>query len=172
VHKLIRWLEQGAMAVAVVCVASIMLVVSVDAIGRYLFKAPLPVTFELVTFYLLITAVYMALAATYRQGDHINIDLLLARMSPRWRAGFDIVCSLLAAAVFALIAYGTLQHTIDAYRGREFIPGIIVWPMWLSYLPIPLGAALLVARLLHHSATLARQGTDPHIHVHTPEVVE
>lgn len=171
-HKLIRWLEQGAMAVAIVCVASIMLIVSVDAIGRYVFKAPLPVTFELVTFYLLITAVYMALAATYRQGDHINIDLLQTRMSPRWRAGFDIVCSLLAAAVFALIAYGTWQHMVDAYRGREFIPGIIVWPVWLSYLPIPLGTALLVARLLHHSATLARHGTDPHVHVHTPEVAE
>jgi TRAP-type C4-dicarboxylate transport system permease small subunit len=75
----------------------------------------------------------------------------------------DIVCSLLAAVLFAAIAYGTGAHAVEAYRGKEFLPGVVMWPVWLSYLPIPIGAAMLVLRLLHHCVTLARQGEDPFV---------
>jgi TRAP-type C4-dicarboxylate transport system permease small subunit len=172
VQKIIRRLEQVEMAVAAICVVTIMLVVSADALGRYIFKAPLQVTFELVTFYLLIAAIYFALSETYRHGDHINIDLIHANLPKRIRAWVDIVCSALAAVVFAVIAYGAWRHMIEAYVHKEFIPGYIVWPVWLSYLPIPLGAALLVIRLLHHIGVLARRGEDPDIETHTAEVLE
>ncbi len=159
------------MAVAVVCVVAIMLVVSADAFGRYLFKAPLPVTFELVTFYLLVSSIYMAVAATYRHGDHININLIQAKLPKGVRNAAEIVFCLLTVIVFALIAWGALQHSIEAWRRKEFIPGFIIWPVWLSYLPIPLGAGLLVLRLLHHCGVLAARGVDPSVQTHAEEGV-
>ena len=76
---------------------------------------------------------------------------------------FGIVNALLAAAAFAAIAYGTAHNVYEAYVQREFLPGYIVWPAWLSHLPMPIGAALLVVRLLHHAFMLARNGTDPEV---------
>jgi TRAP-type C4-dicarboxylate transport system permease small subunit len=170
-ERLIRRLEQAGMAVAVVCVVAIMLVVSADALGRYLFKSPLPVTFELVTFYLLVASIYMAVAATYRHGDHININLIQDKLPKSVRNAAEIAFCVLTVIVFALIAWGALQHSIEAYRRKEFIPGVIIWPVWLSYLPIPLGAALLMLRLLHHSGMLALRGGDPSVQAHAEEVV-
>jgi TRAP-type C4-dicarboxylate transport system permease small subunit len=151
------------MAVAAVCVAAIMLVVVYDAIGRYLFGAPLQWAFDLVSNFLMVGAAYLALSGTFQRGDHISINLLHSKLPPRWRAGVDIVCSLLAVALFGAITYGTGLHVVEAWQGREFFPGVVMWPVWLSYLPIPIGTAMLVLRLLHHCVTLARQGEDPFV---------
>jgi TRAP-type C4-dicarboxylate transport system permease small subunit len=159
-QTLIRKLEKAAMVVAGVCVIAIMLIVVYDAIGRYLFGSPLQWAFDVVSNFLMVGAAYLALSGTFQRGDHISIKLLHSNLSRPWRAGVDITCSLLAIALFGAIAYGTGTHALDAYRGKEFLPGVIMWPVWLSYLPIPIGTAILVLRLLHHCVTLLRQGED------------
>ena len=73
----------------------------------------------------------------------------------------------MGAAVFAIIAYGTWQNTMEALHRNEFLPGVIVWPAWLSHLPVPIGAALFALRLLLHAYTLARHGSDPEVHTHS-----
>ena len=151
------------MAIAVTSVVAMMLVVSYDAISRYAFNKPLPWSFELVTYYLLVTAIYFAIGSTFRHGDHVNIDLFLSNMPTKLRRVFGIVNALLAAAAFAIIAYGTSHSVYEAYVQREFLPGYIVWPAWLSHFPIPIGATLIALRLLHHAFTLARIDVDPEV---------
>lgn len=173
VESLIRRLEQWAMVLACACVTAMMLVVCVDAGARYLLGRPLPWSFDVVSLYLMVGASYFALSSTFRHGDHININLLHAQLSPRTRAWVDVVTSLLAAALFAGIAYTTFGKTVDAYVHKEFSPGYVMWPVWLSILPIPLGSALLVLRLLHHSLVLATRGEDRSVASdHQPEVAE
>jgi TRAP-type C4-dicarboxylate transport system permease small subunit len=160
---LIRRLEAAAMTVAGACVTAMMLVVCVDAAGRYLFRAPLQWSFDVVSYYLMVGAAYFALSSTFRHGDHININLLHAKLSPRVRAWVDIVTSVLAAVLFAVIAYTAFDKTIDAWTNKEFSPGYVMWPVWLSFAPIPLGAGLIVLRLLHHGVMLAVHGADPNV---------
>jgi TRAP-type C4-dicarboxylate transport system permease small subunit len=160
-ETLIRRAERATMAVGVLCVTLIMLIVCYDAVGRYGFGSPLPWSFDLVSNYLMVGAAYFALSSTFRHGDHININLVHAKLPPRIRAWVDIVCCLLSAAFFAAIAYGAAASGFEAWRDHEFLPGIIMWPVWVSYLPIALGSALLVLRLLHHSAALGWRGEDP-----------
>jgi TRAP-type C4-dicarboxylate transport system permease small subunit len=162
-ENIVRWLEQAAMGFAVLCVTIIMFVISYDAISRYLLNAPLPWAFDLVTYYLMIIAIYFALSPTFRDGDHLNINIFQVMFTKRIRAWTDIVFSLLAAAAFAILAYGTSLNVIEAYETNEFLPGIIIWPAWLSHLPIPVGTALLVLRLAHHVYMLARFGEDTSI---------
>jgi TRAP-type C4-dicarboxylate transport system permease small subunit len=162
-EKAVRWLEQAATAFAGLCVIIIMLVISYDAIARYLLHAPLPWAFDLVTYYLMIVAIYFALSPTFRHGDHLNIDIFQMMLPRRVRVWTDFVCTLLAAAAFAVITYGTWMNVVEAYENNEFLPGIIVWPAWLSHLPVPIGTALIFLRLAHHSYMLARFGEDPFI---------
>ncbi len=169
-ETVIRRLEQAGMALACLFVMLLMLVVSCDAAARYLFKAPLQWSTDLVTHYLLVGAVYFALAGTYQRGYHISIDILHARLPERLRAWADALCSLLAAAVFLLVAYANWQSVEEALRNREFFPGVIAWPVWLSFLPIPIGTALLALRLMHHAAVLLRDGKDPAVGMHVEAV--
>jgi TRAP-type C4-dicarboxylate transport system permease small subunit len=172
VQILIRRLEQAAMALAGLCVVAIMLVVVCDAAGRYLFNSPLQWSFDVVSNFLMVGAAYLAVAGTFQRGDHININLLHSKLPRRWQVAVDIACSVLAVALFAAVAYGTAQHAVQAYRDKEFFPGVIMWPVWLSYLAIPIGTALLVLRLLHHCVTLLRHGDDPFVSNEGEGVVE
>lgn len=170
VGRLIWRLEQLTMAVAVGCVVLLMLVVSADAVGRYVFASPLPWAFELISYYLLIVVTYGALSSTFQRGDHIHLDLIKRLFPKRLSAWLEVVYSLLAAVVFSLIAYGAWHELVESYLAKEFLPGYIIWPAWLAYLPIVIGAALLVMRLLHHSWMLARLGHDPAVETESESV--
>lgn len=159
----LRRLEQAAMAVAVLCIVAIMLVVSFDALSRYALHAPLPWAFEAVTYYLMVATVYGALAGTFTHGDHVSITLFQEMIPERPRVRIEAICCLMAAAVFAMITYGAWHNAVEAYVRREFLPGYIVWPAWLSQVPVPVGCALIVLRLVHHSWVLLRNGNDPNV---------
>lgn len=158
---LIRMIESAGLFVAGSCIVAIMLVISADALGRYALRAPLQWATDVVSAYLMVVAVYFGISATFRSGDHISINLLQSRMSRPVKAATGILYSGLAAAVFATVAWGAAANTIEAFQTREFLPGYLPWPLWLSHLPIALGSALLAVRLLHHAAILGLRGDDP-----------
>jgi TRAP-type C4-dicarboxylate transport system permease small subunit len=161
IANVIHRAEQVSMAISVLCMAALMIIVCYDATGRYLFNAPLQGASEVVTYYLLISAAYFAVSSTYQHGDHIRIDLVRARLPVAVRAWSDAGGALLGACLFALIAYATANHALEARAHREFYPGYVPWPVWISYLPIVIGAVLLMVRLVHHAVTLIQLGNDP-----------
>lgn len=162
-EPVIRRLEQVAMAIAVACMVAIMLTVSTDTFARYVMNAPLPWAFDLVTYYLMVAAVYGALASTYTRGDHVAITLFQSMIPPRALKVIESVCSLMVAGAFLIIAYGAGHATYEAYARNEFLPGYFVWPAWLSQLPVPVGCALIAFRLIHHAWTVLRHGEDPYV---------
>ena len=164
--QFLKRLEQASMLIAVAAITLIMLIVSFDAILRYLFNSPLQWSYELVGYYLMVVGIYFALSGTFTSGDHVNITLVRDMLPKRLLAWLDIVWCLVAAVVFALLTLGTWRNTADAWTHKEFIPGYISWPSWLSHLWIPLGAALLVVRLLYHVVILATQGHDDDVNDH------
>ncbi len=159
----IRWLELAGAVLAAVCLPAIMLVISADAILRYAINAPLQWSFDLVAYYLMIAAAYLAVSDTFRHGDHICINLLQSRMPPRLRRILDAAGSLLAMAVFTVVAAGSWVNAINAFQDREYLPGYFNMPLWPSHAPIALGTTVLVLRLAHHVFILLRDGEDPHV---------
>lgn len=160
-NTLITRLEQAGVTIVGVCLIAMMFIVSADAFGRYAFKAPIPWATDVVSYYLMAVIAYFTASATFRRGDHIHLDLFRQLMSRRTKAVTGIIYSVLSAAVFAVIAYGNTKSMIDSYQAREFVPGYLPWPVWLSLLPIVLGTALLTLRLIHHAMTLLVRGEDP-----------
>jgi TRAP-type C4-dicarboxylate transport system permease small subunit len=161
--KTIRYLENSAMVVVCFCAIAVMLIVSADAVLRYSMRMPLPWAADLVTNYLMVIIVYFAVSSTYQRSDHINIDLFVRMFPRRVRIAGDLVCTLVAIALFALLTWTSGQNTVSAYSHGEFLPGIIRWPVWLSFLPVAFGCALLTLRLLHHAAMVLLHGEDSHL---------
>lgn len=160
-RRVILIIERLGLGIATLCVASIMFIVSYDAIARYAFHTPLPWAFELITYYLLVAATYFAVSATFQRGDHINIDLFRTMMTSRLRNCLDVIWTVLAAVIFGIIAYGAGNEMLHAWQRSEFLPGYITWPAWMSYLPIMLGFLLIVLRLVAHAVALLIHGADP-----------
>lgn len=161
--KLIDRLEWIGLMIAAFFVCAIMFIVSFDAFSRYALHAPLPWAYEVISYYLLASAAYFGVSATFKGGDHIAVDLFRDNIRPWLRARTDAVWSLAAAGAFAIVAYGTWREMAHSFARNEFLPGYITWPAWVSYLPVILGFGLLVLRLLVHAAVLLTKGEGHHI---------
>ncbi len=159
----LSWLERLSLSLAAIAVTLIMFIVSYDALSRYAFNAPLPWAFELITYYLMLAATYFAASATFTSGDHISIDVFRPMIRTRVLARLDAAWSILGAVIFAIITYGAWNEMTHAYTRNEFLPGYIVWPAWVSYLPILIGFLLLTLRLVLHAVLLLIKGRDPQV---------
>ncbi len=96
-----------------------------------------------------------------RTGIHVGIDVLINRMEPGKRKIF-ILFGLLAGAFFTgVIATMGANFVYHMYHGSAMSPDLEV-PMWLVYLAIPLGSALMCFRFLQVAWSFHLTGELPH----------
>ncbi|WP_040621904.1 TRAP transporter small permease [Rhodovulum sp. PH10] len=96
-----------------------------------------------------------------RTGIHVGIDVLINRLSTPRRRLF-ILLGLGGGAFFtgtiAVIGANFVRHM---YHASSTSPDLEL-PMWLVYLAIPLGSALMCFRFLQVAVSFARTGELPH----------
>lgn len=126
-----------------------MIVVFADAAMRYLFNSPLKFTSDLVTMYLMSTALLLGLADTLRRGGHIGVDLFAHWMSRRVYHVAIGLALLLSAVVTTVIAYETGALAWFSLVQKETTVGIVSWPVWPSKAIVSLAFALMTLRVLH-----------------------
>ena len=124
---------------------ALMFLICADVAGRYLFNAPIKGAAEMVG-YSIVTAVFLQMASTLRAGRFTRVELFFEPMAVRRPAAahsFNAVFSLLGAATFALITWGTWPKLRDAWATDEITgtPGVFVFIIWPFLAVIVLGAA-------------------------------
>jgi TRAP-type mannitol/chloroaromatic compound transport system permease small subunit len=136
-----------------------------NAIVRKLFNMSSNAFLELQWY--LFSAVFLLCAAyTLQRNEHVRIDVIAGRMSPRAQAWIDILGTLFfllpMALLFAWLSWpyfvrGFVHNEISGSAG-----GLVLWP---ARLLMPVGFALLclqgVSELIKRAAFLAGAGPDP-----------
>jgi C4-dicarboxylate transporter DctQ subunit len=96
-----------------------------------------------------------------RTGIHVGIDVVINRMEPARRKGF-VLFGLLAGALFtgtiAALGANFVWHMAHASATSPDLE----LPMWIVYLAIPLGSALMCFRFLQVALGFLRTGELPH----------
>lgn len=123
-----------------------MVLVSVDVLGRYIFNSPLHGTNELVEF-LMVGLFYFTVSHAQALRTHIRVEFLITYLSPRLRIKLDIFCHLLGLLIFALIAWQSGRAALQAWKLGETTFGVILFPLFPSKLLVPLGSFLFCLRL-------------------------
>jgi TRAP-type C4-dicarboxylate transport system permease small subunit len=141
--------ETASLAVAGLSLLGIMILIFIDATLRYTLNRPLTFTVDLVTLYLLSTAMLLVLSDTLRRGGHVNVDIF-SQMLPKSVQNVTVGVALL----FSNIAVGTMAYQVilltrEAWIHNETMVGIVSWPMWLSKAVVAIGLAVLFLRILH-----------------------
>lgn len=101
--KSILWIMNVLKVIGMVCLGLVMIIVTVGVVSRLLGK-PLLGSIEMAEIAHFI-AVIFAFAYTQSQKEHISIDILVDRFSPKVQKIFDGIAQVLTIAVTMLISY-------------------------------------------------------------------
>lgn len=144
----LRWLEDLSAALAGAIMLVAMMLVSLDALLRYLFGAPLTFQYYLTEKYLMIGMVALPLAWGFRTGGYIRIEGLVQALPRGLRTLVLRAGLLLGAAYIAVLAWLGGAYFLSAFRKGEVVMGVFDWPVSWSWIWIPVGCGLLALRLL------------------------
>lgn len=127
---------------------ALMFLICADVAGRYLFSAPIKGAAEMVG-YSIVAAVFLQMASTLRARRFTRVELLFEPMRAKRPAaahGFDALFSLLGAAVFGVMTWGTWPKLESAWRTDEITgtPGVFTFIIW-PFIAVVVGGAAVTA---------------------------
>ena len=153
--RLEEWLILSFMAAAT-------LATFISVAMRYLLGTGFTWATEL-TIYLFIWMAKFGAAYGVRTGIHVGVDYVVNRAGPGLRRALVITGLGLGALFTGVIAFFGARWVHFMYGTGQVSPDL-EWPMWVIYLAIPLGSALMCYRFIQALLYFQRTGLT---HVHT-----
>lgn len=148
IGRIYSWVMKILIGTATAVLAPMMFLIAGDVIGRYLFKLPIPAVFDINSKFLMVLVVFFPLANVHRRKGHISVDIFTRKFPLRARTALDILSLVLGIITFGLIGWYGLDVALIATRVKDYAPGIIDVPIWLSKWIVPIGAFAFCIELL------------------------
>ena len=145
--KGLSWVINSSALGSSIFVVVLMVLVTADVTGRYVFNKPVPMTYEVGSF-MLVFIVFLGMAYTQKMGSHIRVEFLTLRMSPKVRASFNLFAYTLGILLYGAIFYQGFKWSYDAFQIGEYVAGLVNIPKWPSMFAVPFGALLLSLQFL------------------------
>ncbi|WP_414897777.1 TRAP transporter small permease subunit [Rhodovulum sp. YEN HP10] len=144
-------LERRLALLAGLTVFVLMLLAVVSVGGRHLFNRPLPGSVDWIQQGMPLIA-FLGIAYTQRDGGHIRMDILVARLSDRALWAAEAVTTLAMLIVMALLVWGSFAHFQRSFDwgapmfSRDSSIDINL-PLWPAKLLAPVAFSVLCLRL-------------------------
>jgi TRAP-type C4-dicarboxylate transport system permease small subunit len=152
VNRLLGWLQKPIDALLWLGLAAgflMMMHVTVDVAGRYLFNRPLEGTTEIVAAYYMVVVAYLPWAWIASRDGHIVAGFFKRIGSARFDFWLEIVVKL--ATIIYLTAF-VYQTTLQAFRqtlaGEVWLAGTKYLPVWPNRWLLPFAAAFMLIYLV------------------------
>ena len=147
--RLDRWyfkLESLLNLAGGLAVFALVLLATVNVLGRWLFDSPVNGYVDWVEQAMPFIA-FLGVAYTQRMGGHIRMDILVGRFRGRLLWVTEFVTTLLILAVTLVLIYGSTLHFWRAYSIGDSSLDINL-PTWPAKLAIPVALSILALRLV------------------------
>lgn len=129
---------------------AMMLHVTADVIGKYLFNMPVPLTMEMVSYYYMVAVAALPLAALERKSSSlVHVELVYGQMPVMLRRIVLPVALALAAAYCFSVSYAAWKPAMSAFNVGAYAGStvtVVTWPTRFFPL-IGFGALALVLAL-------------------------
>jgi len=124
---------------------AMMLLVTADVLGRYLFNNPIHGTTEVIEF-MMVALLYFTLAHTQAAKAHIRVEMFISRLPPKTQLLCQEMAYILGFILFALITWQGIGSAAKAWKVWETTFGVILFPLFPAKVLIPIGSFLLCLR--------------------------
>ena len=128
-----------------VILLGMMLLVTSDVIGRFLFNRPIHGVTEITEFFM-VGLLYFTLPYTQALKGHINVEIFTLHYSPRTRLIAGVLTYFLGFFVFALITWQGIKSAADAWKIQEVTFGLLELPLFPAKILVPIGSFFLCSR--------------------------
>ena len=155
-RSLRAWLEGALGATSATVLFLMMMITTVDVVGRYVFNKPLNGGFEL-TEMLLAALIYCGLPLVSQRREHIVIDTFDPLMSARVKRALDVLAEIVCTLTLAGIGYLIFRR---AARVAEYGDTTNVLKLPLAPVAYVMGTMIVVACLIHLSLVFVPHGED------------
>jgi TRAP-type C4-dicarboxylate transport system permease small subunit len=108
------------------------------------------------TGFFLAAASFLALAHTFRQGEHIRVTILIGRLPARIALAFEFWCVAAATAISCYFTWYTGGLVSESYRFNDLSPGMIAVPLWIPQTAMLIGLIILSIALIDEFVGLLR----------------
>lgn len=147
-------LSQAATAASALGVLASLALITWAVVMRYAFNRP-PAWVDDAVGFLLVGIVMLAAAQVMRRGEHIGVDLLTTRLSPRgqrWAQAWAALAALAASLVLVVNGWSTAMFSRQLGIVAE---GNVEVPVYLVQLLLPLGGLMMALAALEALARIA-----------------
>ena len=122
---------------------AIVVLMATNVVLRYLFSYGSVWSQEL-EWHLLVPLIMFSVAFAFQQGEHVRVDVLYARFSPRTQALVNVAAAVLCLAISALALWFSIKYVQQAYviSEQSSDPGGLTH-RWVLKALIPAGFVLL-----------------------------
>jgi C4-dicarboxylate transporter DctQ subunit len=158
-----RALDQAEAIFIGAALAFASLLLFVNVVLRYVFHWPISWAEE-VSLYLMVWIVFIGGSMAVRTRGHMAIDLLPLVLSPKSRQRLSVFVALLALVFFAVFFWYSGQHVLRVQGIGQTTP-VMGAPMWLAYLAMPVGSALMGLRTIQVLVRSLRERPATEAHV-------
>lgn len=141
-----EWLISGAMFLANICLAAMLIMVFINVLLRYFFREPIHWGDEIMT-YLMILVSFFGFGYNLMKSRHIRMTALVDKLSPKMQNYVSVFNSLIAMIYFVFLLLAGIFLTKDSFEIGYFsvTTGLPIGP-WQSAMCVGL-VVLLTASL-------------------------
>jgi TRAP-type C4-dicarboxylate transport system permease small subunit len=154
-EKVIDWVTDLGAAMGGILTAIMTLIVTYAVVLRYLLNRPIGWSEE-ISVYLMIWAVFLGTAYTLKEDAHIGVDLLMKKIPEKMRPWFLLFHYAVGILFLSVLFYKGIQM-VDLSFVLDTRSMAIDFPLYISYLAVPFGSALLVLQLVLRTMKLCCQ---------------
>ena len=154
----ITWMFWASLAAG----ALMMLHVTVDVTGRYLFNRPLDGSTEIVAVYYMVVIAYAPWAWIAARDNHIVAGMFQNFGTPRFDFWLEIVVKIVTGFCVAVFSYQTgVQALRQSRAGEVWLAGTMYIPAWPSRWVLPVSGGLMVLYLVLRVVRDVMRGPTP-----------
>lgn len=159
--RVIGWLANAQMFLTGIFLILMMLHVTLDVAAKYFFNAPIIGTLETVSYYYMVSVVFLPLAMIELRNEHVSVDLLFQKFSARVQVIVYLFGSALGLIYFGMLTWQTLLDALKATEQHETVMANFLFYVWPSRWTLPIGMGSLMLAIALNAAKTAITGVIP-----------